>query len=67
MQTYVLQLQGTGDDERAYEVAGVFSTLAQAQDKLRAINAEYKDDYDYEDGFFVIDDNARIEEWTLDT
>ena len=40
---YVLQLQGTGEDEYAFENAGVFTTEQLALDKLAKINAEYED------------------------
>ena len=40
---YVLQLQGTGDDEYAFENAGVFTTEQLAENKLAKINAEYED------------------------
>ena len=63
MQVYVLQLQGTGDDEYAYENAGVFSTHALAVQRLAEINAEYTE----ADCFaFDLQDNARIEKHTLD-
>ncbi len=59
---YVLQLQGTGDDEYAFENAGVFSTQAQAVEKLQCINAEY----DNADFFvFTLNENARIETHTI--
>jgi len=60
---YVLQLQGTGDEEYAYENAGVFTTREGALAKLAYINEDYAD---YEDAFFVLDENARIETWELD-
>jgi hypothetical protein len=56
---YVLCLQGTGDDEYAYETAGVFTTHAQAVAKADAINAEYD-----------VDDFAiayKVDEWQLNT
>ena len=60
MQTvYVLMLQGTGDDEYAYESAGVFTTHAAAVAKADAINAEYD-----------VDDFAiayKVDEWQLNT
>jgi len=56
---YVLMLQGTGEDEYAFETAGVFTTHAQAVAKANAINAEY----DVED--FAID--YKVEEWQLNT
>ena len=40
---YVLQLQGTGDDEYAYENAGVFTTRTGAVAKLATINVDYED------------------------
>jgi hypothetical protein len=40
---YVLMLQGTGDEEYAYESAGVFTTQEAAVAKADAINAEYED------------------------
>ena len=59
---YVLQLQGTGDDEYAFENAGVFTTQQLAENKLAEINAEYED----ADMFvFTLNENARIEEHTL--
>jgi hypothetical protein len=58
MQTmYVLMLQGTGDDEYAYETAGVFTTQEAAVAKADAINAEYED--------FAI--AYKIDEWQLNT
>jgi len=57
---YVLQLQGTGDDEYAFENAGVFTTELLAENKLAKINAEY------DVLVFTLDDNARIETHTID-
>jgi hypothetical protein len=58
MQTmYVLMLQGTGEEEYAYESAGVFTTQEAAVAKADAINAEYKD--------FAI--AYKIDEWPLNT
>ncbi len=62
MQVYILELQGTGEDEYAFENAGVFSTHDLAEERLAEINADYTDD----DFVFAIDDNARIEEYKLD-
>ncbi len=59
---YVLQLQGTGDDEYAFENAGVFTTEVLAADKLANINADYAE---YDSAFFKLDDNARIETHTV--
>ena len=63
MQVYILELQGTGDDEYAFENAGVFSTHDLAEERLAEINADYTDADDF---VFAIDDNARIEEYKLD-
>jgi hypothetical protein len=63
MQLHILQLQGTGDDEYAYENAGVFSTHALAEQRLAEINAEYTEADDF---VFTLNDNARIEKQTLD-
>ena len=57
---HVLQLQGTGDDEYAFENAGVFTTQAQAVEKLAYINAEY------DVLVFTLNENARIETHTVD-
>ena len=56
---YVLQLQGTGDDEYAFDNAGVFTTQQQATEKLQSINAEY------DMLVFTLNENARIEEHTI--
>ena len=58
MQVHVLQLQGTGDDEYAYENAAVCASYEDAIERLAEINVDYKE---YEDAFFKLDDNARIE------
>jgi len=58
MQVHVLQLQGTGDDEYAYENAAVCASYEDALEKLAEINVDYKE---YEDAFFKLDDNARVE------
>ena len=58
MQVHVLQLQGTGDDEYAYENAAVCASYEDAIEKLAAINVDYKD---ADSAFFKLDDNARIE------
>ena len=54
----ILQLQGTGDDEYAYEIAAVCASYEDAVDKLAAINADYAD---YDSAFFKLNENARIE------
>ena len=54
----ILQLQGTGDDEYAWENAGVFVDYDEAVARLEEINEDYKD---ADEAFFKLDDNARIE------
>ena len=39
----ILQLQGTGDDEYAWEIAAVCADYRDAVDKLAEINADYTD------------------------
>ena len=58
----VLQLQGTGDDEYAWENAGVFVKYEDAVAKLAEINAEYDE---HEQFLFTLGDTARIETWEL--
>ena len=60
---YVLQLQGTGEDEYAFENAGVFTTQQLAENKLAKINAEY---VDVDFTVFTLSENARIETHTID-
>ena len=60
---YVLQLQGTGDNETAWENAGVFATQQALEKKLREINEDYKDS---DEAFFRLFDNARMEVWWLE-
>ena len=60
---YVLQLQGTGEDEYAFENAGVFTTQQLAENKLAKINAEY---VDVDFTVFTLNENARIEKHTID-
>jgi hypothetical protein len=59
---YVLQLQGTGDNETAWENAGVFATQQDLEKKLREINVDYED---ADEAFFKLYDNARIETWDV--
>ena len=59
----VLQLQGTGDDEYAWENAGVFVRYEDAVAKLANINAEYTEADDF---VFTLNENARIETWELE-
>jgi hypothetical protein len=54
---HVLQLQGTGDDEYAWENAGVFVDYDEAVKKLADINGEYERD----EALFTLGDTARIE------
>ena len=61
---YVLQLQGTGDDEYAYENAGVYTSTELAVAVLADINAEYTEADDF---VFKLNENARIETHTLNT
>ena len=58
MQVNILQLQGTGDDENAWEIANVFASYEEAVEALSAINAEYEEADDF---VFALNDNARIE------
>jgi len=62
MQVNILQLQGTGDDERAWENAGVYATWEEALEGLGTVNVDYKD---ADEAFFKLDDNARIEVWDV--
>lgn len=63
---YVLQLQGTGDDEYAYENAGVYTSTTLAEAVLQNINADYAE-YDLQEPVFTLNENARIETHTLNT
>ena len=54
----VLQLQGTGDDEYAWENAGVFVNYDEAVAKLAQINGEYDN---VDEVVFTLNENARIE------
>ena len=58
MQVHILQLQGTGNDEYAYENAAVCASYEDAVERLAEINADYTD---VDSAFFKLDDNARIE------
>ncbi len=58
----ILQLQGTGEDEYAWENAGVFVDYDEAVAKLTEINEDYKD---ADEAFFKLGDTARIEVWEL--
>ena len=54
----ILQLQGTGDDERAWEICAVCASYEDALERLAEVNADYTD---VDEAFFKLDDNARIE------
>ena len=54
----ILQLQGTGEDEYAWENAGVFVDYDEAVAKLAQINGEYDN---VEEAVFTLGDTARIE------
>jgi hypothetical protein len=60
---YVLQLQGTGDEELAYENAGVYTSYALAEAVLQNYNEEYAVNFTV----YSIGDNARISTVTLNT
>ena len=57
-QVNILQLQGTGDDEYAWEIANVFASYEEAVEALASINAEYTEADDF---VFTLNDNARVE------
>ena len=59
---YILQLQGTGDIEEAFEIAGAFSTAAAAEQRLLEINAEY---VEADFAVFTLEENAQIETHVL--
>ena len=59
MQVNILQLQGTGDDERAWENAGVFASWEEAVERVAEMNKE--DMAEYGEAFWTMGDNVRIE------
>ena len=59
---FVLQLQGTGDNENAWENFGVFATQQHLEKRLREINNDY---LDTDLQFFRLFDNARMQVWEL--
>jgi hypothetical protein len=61
-QVNILQLQGTGNDENVWVIAGVFASYEEAVEELAAINAEY---IEADDFVFTLDDNARVEVWDV--
>ena len=58
MQVNILQLQGTGDDEYAWEIAAVCASYEDALERLAEINAEYTEADDF---VFTLNENARVE------
>ena len=62
LNVHVLQLQGTGDDEYAYEIAAVCASYEDAIERLAEINAEYTEADDF---VFTLNENARIETHNL--
>jgi hypothetical protein len=62
-QVNILQLQGTGDDENAWEIANVFATYEEAAEALAEFNKE--DLAEYGETFWRLDDNARIDVWDV--
>jgi hypothetical protein len=58
-QVNILQLQGTGDDEYAWENAAVFATYEEALERLAEFNKE--DLAEHGEAFWVLDENARVE------
>jgi len=58
----ILQLQGTGDDEYAWEICAVCASYEDALERLAEVNADYTD---VEDAFFKLNENARIEAHTV--
>ena len=58
MQVNILQLQGTGDNEYAWENAAVCASYEDALERLAEVNADYTD---VDSAFFKLNDNARIE------
>ena len=60
MQINILQLQGTGDNEYAWENAAVCASYEDALERLAEINAEYAEDgVDWT--VFTLNENARVE------
>jgi hypothetical protein len=59
---YVVRVQGFGDDEDAFEVTGVFSTRALAEQAVSNIEADWVDDVGEDEDMVV----TEIEEYELD-
>ena len=59
---YVVRVQGFGDDEDVFEVTGVFSTRALAEQAVSNIEADWVDDVGEDEDMVVTD----IEEYELD-
>ena len=57
----ILQLQGAGDDEYEWSNYAVYATREQAVAALADINAEYEERMDV----YTLDENARIEVYTV--
>jgi hypothetical protein len=57
-QVNILQLQGTGDDEYAWEICAVCASFEDALERLAEVNADYTD---VDSAFFKLNDNARVE------
>ena len=60
---YVVRVQGFGDDEDVFEVTGVFSTHALAEQAVSNIEADWVDDVGEDEDMVV----TEIEEYELDT
>ena len=59
---YLLRIEGFGEDDRAYEPTGIFSSRALAEQALAQINKEWQEDM--EDPEATVE--AVIEEYPLD-
>ena len=59
MQINILQLQGTGGNEYAWENAAVCASYEDALEKLEEFNKE--DIAEYGEAFWVLNENARVE------
>ena len=62
-QVNILQLQGTGDDEYAWENAGVFARWEEAVERVAEMNRE--DIAEHGEAFWIMGDNVRIEVWDV--
>ena len=59
MQVHILQLQGTGDNEYAWENAGVFASWEEAVERATQMSKE--DEAEYGEAFWIMGENMRIE------